>query len=502
MPITPLIMGLDASQSPQTPDAKKANDFFNQYLTRNVASAETIRSMGDIIREFKKRTPRVKVTKCIDGRVHNSKSKGYPPGTVTFSRTEGNNVDLSLSNTIFWSRIDRVVLDARRHTPGMPALFIALGHRSDHGHGCAAHGLDDEKAIAAVRMQAARVREVYGPDELYVLYGMTNTDDMSESLFFPDGTVIDSKALIEELDTKEHPLRQSSDVFQKTFLDTRLDDVATDRSVGQLPVRTLLEGPLAPMYQDFRTCLAMESYLVREICRIEKHGGQTNTILQPHIYAHVSSKIAEVASLPDSMRGPLIYQIIWNVTYALYQRRRLEKMTPAEQEVLMDHSEELVCYGDGFEMLPRNYCVLVKTGRGNDEDALKVAEKVLSNNRKRRKQDHQRLVHINVEVSGEMGDWDSFNDQVLCKIKTLLRPIYSVFGKDVCVLTSFSFRHEKIFYPVKMETDSPMDMGDPRECYPADVTRRLTDENFTKAELDRRQNTYVQYMLNQKDRRS
>ncbi len=488
-------MGLADARRNATPEATASNAFFDQYLAKNVASAETMRSMADIIREFKKRTPRLKVTKCIDGRVHNSKSKGYPPGTVTFSRTEGNNVNLSLSNTIFWSRIDRVVLDALRHTPGMPAVFIALGHRSGRGYGCAAHGRDDAKALEAVRTQAARVREVYASGELYVLHGMTNTDDMSESLVFPDGTVIDTEHLIAALDTPLSPLRQPSDVFQTAFLDTRIDDPATDRFIGHRLVRQLLEGPDTPMYRDFQTALAMESYLAREIGRIQKHGGTPNTIVQPRIYADVSGRLDAVAGLPEPLKGPLLYQIFWNMAYALYQRRRLEGLGPEEQERILDHAEELACYGDGFDLLSRNECVLVKTGRGNDEDALKVAKDVLDSNRRRRPQPHPPLVHVNVEVSGDMSDWDAFNDQVLCKIKTLLRPIYSVFGQDVRVLTSFSFRHEKIFYPVKMEMDLAAGPGDPRECHPADVTRGLTDESFTKAELDRRQNSYEQYML-------
>ena len=55
----------------------------------------------------------------------------------------------------------------------------------------------------------------------------------------------------------------------------------------------------------------------------------------------------------------------------------------------IDHAEELVCYGDGFETLPRNKAVLVKTGRGDDIDALTVAKNVVEKNRKRYKQDHK-----------------------------------------------------------------------------------------------------------------
>src|SRR3989339_1274767 len=116
-------------QTAETPETKKANEYFEGYLKKNNSSAETLSSMREIIDEFSKRTPRMFVSKCIDGRVHGSKGKGYPPTTITFSRTEGNNLDTGMNNTVFWGRINRVLLDARYNTPGVPALFIALAHR-------------------------------------------------------------------------------------------------------------------------------------------------------------------------------------------------------------------------------------------------------------------------------------------------------------------------------------------------------------------------------------
>lgn len=501
MPITSLITGQQVTIASDA-GSREANRFFESYLRDNVEKAETLRSMGDVIREFRARAPRVKVTKCIDGRVHGPKSKGYPQGCISFSRTEGNQIDLSLSNIQFWNRVDRVVLDAKRHTPGMPALFIALGHRSGHGHGCAAHGLDDAKALTAVKSQAEGVAKIYAPEELVVLYGMTNTDDMSERLVFPDGTELDTEVIIAELDRSQAPLREPSDVFRKEFLDNQIDDEATRRSVRNLTPREMLRGPQAPMYRDFQTALAMEAYLLREIIRIERHRGKDNRLLEPRIVDAVMGILDRVRGLPESLKGALLYQSVWNVAYALYQRRRLETMTPEEQELHQDHAEVLACYGEGFETLPRNQCVLVKTGRGNDEDALLVARKVLLSNRERyraqgRPQAHPPLVHINVEVSGELSEWDAFNDQVLSRINTMLRPIRRVFGEDVRVLTTYSYKNQKRFYPVRVTPDvfAERHGHSAEECFPMDVMRDLIDQSFTKAELERRENVYTQYML-------
>ena len=50
-------------------------------------------------------------------------------------------------------------------------------------------------------------------------------------------------------------------------------------------------------------------------------------------------------------------------------------MPDSEKAKHLDHDEELICYGDGFELLPRNKTILVKTGRGDDVNALQVAQK-------------------------------------------------------------------------------------------------------------------------------
>ena len=72
-------------------------------------------------------------------------------------------------------------------------------------------------------------------------------------------------------------------------------------------------------------------------------------------------------------------------------------------------------------------------------------------------------MHINIEVNGEMMSWDDFNDNVGSRILTMRRNVDIVFGKEVAILTSYSYRDQKRFYPVKITKD------DPRMVYPADV---------------------------------
>ncbi len=63
--------------------------------------------------------------------------------------------------------------------------------------------------------------------------------------------------------------------------------------------------------------------------------------------------------------------------------------------------------------------------------------------------------------------WDDFNDNVGSRILTMLRNVDFVFGKEVAILTSYSYRDQKRFYPVKITKD------DPRMVYPADVIAEI-----------------------------
>jgi len=74
---------------------KTAYDFYKNYLSENISDADTLERMRQVISEFAARAPKMVVMKCIDGRVHGSYAKGYPPTTIRFGRTDGNNVSLN-----------------------------------------------------------------------------------------------------------------------------------------------------------------------------------------------------------------------------------------------------------------------------------------------------------------------------------------------------------------------------------------------------------------------
>jgi hypothetical protein len=441
---------------------EKARDWFHRYLTENDAAADALGRMRHVIAEFSARAPRLVAMSCIDGRVHGSANRGYPPTTVRVGRTEGNNVSLERGNFWYWNRIDRAVADAHVNTPETPAVFIAFMHHSPLGHGCAAHKSVDAAALAAVERQVAAVRQTYTARQLYTILGDTNTDTMAERLVFEGGEQIDADAVI-----RDGHLRLPRDVFDDAFLTRPFDDVATARDVGQRTPDELLAGFRPAFFEDFEVCLDVQSYLLREISsRAQRDRGELRRLVRADVLDGLLATL-DRASLPSTLVGPILYQVVWNVAYALYQTNLLEHLPPDEVARQIDHAEELVCYGDGFGTLPRNRCVLVKRGRGNDGDALAVAREVMRKNRLRHPQDHPPLVHLNVEVNGQMVCWNDFNDNVGAHLWTMLRAVDEVYGQDVALLTTYSYRDEKRFYPVRILAD------DPRLAYPTDVLAEI-----------------------------
>ena len=73
-------------------------EYLDQYLKENISESETLSRMRNVISEFAARAPKILVTKCIDGRVHGSKQKGFPATTIRFGRTDGNIVSTDKNN--------------------------------------------------------------------------------------------------------------------------------------------------------------------------------------------------------------------------------------------------------------------------------------------------------------------------------------------------------------------------------------------------------------------
>jgi hypothetical protein len=421
---------------------------------------------------------------------------GYPPSSIKFLRTEGSSIDLSASNTLFWNRLNSVVLDARRNTPGCPALFLTMAHRGEMGSGCAAHGSNDAAALAVVERQAREVQNRFHPAELFVLHGMMNTDDRSLRLFFPDGHELDTQRIIRTLNTQAHPLRRAADVFQPEFLDRLLDDRQTNQLVGGRAVRSLVEGTAAPMFEDLQVMIALEAYLITEVSRIITNQLRNNVVFNERVFHAVQCQLESIDRLPDVFRAPLVYQTLWNVAFVLHERLRVESLAERERALVLDHAENMVAYGEGFENEPRNTLVLIKPGRGHDLDALQVAKAVITKHRHNRtRQNHPPLVHINLQLAGRSDRWHAFNEDVLARLLTLTQNVHAVFQSDCRVLTTYSYRHEKRFYPVRLQPDPTRAEGDARECYPADLSLDLAEDTFSSNDLRLREGAYTRWML-------
>ena len=151
----------------------------------------------------------------------------------------------------------------------------------------------------------------------------------------------------------------------------------------------------------------------------------------------------------------------------------------------LDHGEEIICYGDGFELLPRNKTILVKTGRGDDVNALDVAKKVLDNNRSKKSQDFARIIHLNIEISGELVNWEDFNETIASRLHTMTRPVDEVFGENAVILTTYSYRDQKRFYPI-------ITREDPRCIYPVNLLKGINSSiQFSNMALKSREAMYA-----------
>ncbi|HND52397.1 MAG TPA: hypothetical protein PLV92_08370 [Pirellulaceae bacterium] len=509
------------------PESDEAIKAFDRYLRDNARASEVLHRLQNQVRAFRAAAPRLFVSKCIDGRVHTSHDIGFPPTTVVFLRTEGTSVDLSANNSVFWNRLNGVILDAERHTPGCPALLLALGHRGVLGSGCAAHHEQDDKALATVDRQAAQLRRRYVPERLYTLHGMTNTDDHSLQLIFPDGNELDIELLLRELDRPDAPLRAPSELFRDEWLDRPVDDRETHELLGhRVPRDVLASGTrvgagepvekqagdaragdartadaratdVAPAFSDLQVMLSLESYFINEVSRLLRNPSRNNVVFQPRVLDAVRRRLAAVDGLPEELRPALVYIVIWNMAYCLHERRRIAAIKEPERRALeLDHAEVMVAYGDGFEVEPRNTLVLVKPGRGNDLDALSVAKVVITKHRhKRRAQSHPPLVHINVEVSGQLDTWRAADDLVFSRLATMTANVHEVFQADCRVVTTYSYREQKRFYPVLLGGDPTTTAGDPRECYPCDLALGLNDNTFTHNDLSIREDAYTRSVL-------
>ena len=463
----------------------KTKEYISNYLKENIIESETLHRMKPVISEFASRAPKILVTKCIDGRVHGSKAKGYPTTTIRFGRTDGNIVSTAKNNYSFWNRIDSTVNDAICNTPEMPAIFIAYMHKSDKGFGCAAHNNNEEESLKAIQNQTREIQKIFSTDRLYVLQGITNTDSMAETLLFDESIRISSEDLISDFS-----LNNLTDIFYKGFLKYPIKDPATARFVNFKTPEELMIGNPPLFHSDFQTSLSLKSFLLLEISRIiNDNDPLSQKLVQPDLFHALLSLLKNIKSLPKSLIPAFFYQMFWNISYAINQKNKLDSMPESEQLKIIDHAEEIICYGDGFELLPRNKTILVKTGRGNDIEALQVAKRVLEKNRSKKNPEYSKIIHLNIEVSGEQISWEDFNENISSKLHTMLRPISEIFDQDINILTTYSYRDQKRFYPINTIQDN-------RIINPVNIIDGINSSlHFSNMGLKSRESLYVTQVL-------
>jgi hypothetical protein len=165
-------------------------------------------------------------------------------------------------------------------------------------------------------------------------------------------------------------------------------------------------------------------------------------------------------------------------------------MTEGERTAHLEHSESVVGYGNGYEAQDRNSIILVKPGRGDDRDALKTARVVLENNRKHSEvlASYAPMVHINIELTSAIDSWLALNTKILSELQVQLRPVREVFGTDVRILTTYSYRAQKLFYPIHVDEHCEINSDD---CYPVDLGRGFNESNFSPTKLKEREEAYA-----------
>lgn len=477
--------------------------YFHGYLKRNAETARVLREMKGMIRRFEQYAPPMGVLACIDGRMHGSEGLGYPPTTVKPIRTDGAIIEMEEPNDPFWTDINTLLASAPENGRLKPPVFIAFAHRSELDHGCARHGENDGKALTTVARQIRPIREIKG-NQLYAVHGMVNTDDLSQTIVFPDGKKIDASTIIRQVwgnapSGSIHP----EAVFTSGFLNSRVADADIDRLLKQQTPASVFGSP-CPVYTDLKTRIAIKTHLIEAITkevdqRVDDSSFQSK-VVHPDVFDRVVATLQGVEGLPRTLFGPFAYQIIWNIAYALHLRRRISNMTPEERKKYLGHGEEIIGYGRGYETVDRGVMVLVQRGSGDVHSTLATAKDVMVGNRSRlaAKPRHPILVHANREISSEPHDWDSFNPMVVAELQTMLGEIKRVFGDDVRVLTTYSLRNQKQFIPIQI-TGSGLGAPDLAHLtpYPIDVIRNLSGQRrFSAGILAENVETLTGQLLN------
>ena len=455
-------------------EASNAHELTDLWLGNNVEVASAIEPERPAIERFDGIAPPTFFIDCMDERAHNRRRNGYPFGVGEILRTDGARVNnMGPSNKSFWRRFYRVKTEAMHR--GNQAFVLPFGHFAKIGSGCAAHAESYDEALSCVSDHARRVQEA-GKGLVVAIPGMLNTDDKSLQFHSASGTV-DTGGLVDDF-----KLQHGSQVFQEGFLRQPITDPLTSPSVDGKSPEELFGGDDPLIFTNVRYTIAMQEYLLRRIADALHRGGNgLSEIFQEDVIHAILSKITVLKNVDRSVQASLLHQIFWNLPYVIYQRKCLSRMSEENRTVTCSHGAIGVGFGDGFRTVGNNTLLLVKEGQEDDRVPLKISKKVLTHVRERHMPAFPPFAHVNWMVEGGIDRWEAFRES-LASIRTLLEIAFEVYGDEMCALTSYSYRDEHVFYPVKVVDDS-------RLAFATDIRGDM--RHFNPHELHAREKEYI-----------
>ena len=81
--------------------------------------------------------------------------------------------------------------------------------------------------------------------------------------------------------------------------------------------------------------------------------------------------------------------------------------------------------------------------------------------------------------------WEDFNENISSKVHTMLRPVDEIFKDTVSILTTYSYRDQKRFYPIRTINDN-------RITYPMNIIDKINSSLlFSSMALKSREALYA-----------
>lgn len=419
------------------------------HLRHNVKIATEFQKSQEVIAAINAPLPYLFITKCVDGRVHGTRSKGLPPIShkTKIRRSDGNRFITDAKNGHFWETVHELAIEAHYRSPKMPVVAISLGHFSGTSNdlGCAAHHEESDKALKCVKDQAMALQKS-AAGNIIPVYGMTDTDNLLHHLWLLDekNSDIDPAQMIHDLN-----LKTPMDLFTSEFLEKPATEIGIRNMNGE-KIGDLLQGDILPFFHDISTSLHLQQFLLETFAK--ELPDNENTIVNPNLLHAFRKKFTELDNaIPAILHPFFIYMLVWNMGYGLYKNQRLATMPDKEKKAYLGHSEKLICYGEGFQTLGRNDALLVKPGRMDISIPLAVTSKVINSVRTMYPQPFPPVVHINFELDHAPNTPEI--PKILAVLTTRINQVIEVFGENVRIFTTYSIEDEKCFYPVKTSDD-------------------------------------------------